>query len=67
MIIPSIVAASKNCRDHGVAVEQALDKMISEEKDNLASEKPPPQGGVVFACRVGKVRKTYVLEWSRTW
>jgi hypothetical protein len=46
----SIVAASKNCRERGVAVEQALDKLISDDKANLASEKPPPIGGVVSSC-----------------
>ncbi len=59
----SIVAASKNCRERGVAVEQALDKLISDEKANLASEKPPPIGGVVSSCPVGKVRKTKVPAW----
>jgi len=73
MIIPrakeliSIIAASKNCRERGVAVERALDKMISEEKENLASEKPPPLGGFVSSCAVGKVRKTKVSDWSGTW
>jgi hypothetical protein len=56
----SIVAASKNCRERGVAVEQALDKLISDEKANLASEKPPPIGGLISSCPVGKVRKTKV-------
>ena len=71
MIIPrakelvSIVAASKNCRERGVAVEKALDKIIAQEKENLASEKPPPRGGVVSACPVGKVRKSKVSGWSR--
>lgn len=59
----SIVAASKNCRERGVAVEQALDKLISDEKANLASEKPPPIGGVVSSCPVGKVKKTKVSAW----
>ena len=36
----------KNYRQHGVAVKQAHDKLISEEQANLASEKPPPTGGV---------------------
>ena len=53
----SIVAASKNCRERGLAVEEALDKLISVEKANLASEKPPPIGGVVSSCPVGKVKK----------
>ena len=72
MIIPrakelvSIIAASKNCWERGVAVERALDKMISEQKENLASEKPPPLGGLVSSCAVGKVRKAKVSEWSRT-
>ncbi len=59
----SIVAASKNCRDRGVAVEQALDKLISDEKASLASEKPPPIGGVVASCPVGKARKINVPAW----
>jgi hypothetical protein len=42
----SIVAASKNCREPGVAVDQALDKSISDENANLASEESPPIGGV---------------------
>ena len=63
----SIIAASKNCRERGVAVERALDKMISEEKEDLASEKPPPLGGFVSSCAVGKVRKTKVSQWSGTW
>ena len=54
----SIVAASKNCREGGVAVKQALDKLISDEKANLASEKPPPIGGAVSSCPVRKVRRT---------
>ena len=43
----SIVAASRNCCERGVANQQALDKLISDEKANLALEKPPPIGGVV--------------------
>jgi hypothetical protein len=43
----SIVAASKNCCECGVAVEQALHRLTSDEKANLASEKPPPIGGLV--------------------
>jgi hypothetical protein len=59
----SIVVASKNCREHGVvAVEQALDKLISDEKANLASVKPPPIGGVVSSCPVRKVRKKIVCD-----
>ncbi len=54
----SIVAASKNCREGGVAVKQALDKLISDEKANLASKKPPPIGGAVSSCPVRKVRRT---------
>lgn len=60
----SIVAASKNCRQRGVLVEQALDKLIFEEKENLASEKPPPRGGVVSSCAVGKVKRTKVSGWG---
>jgi hypothetical protein len=61
----SIVEASQNCRQRGLAAEQALDQLISEEKENLASEKPPPKGGVVVsACPVGKVKKTTVSGWS---
>ena len=41
--------------------------MISEEKENLASEKPPPRGGFVSSCAVEKVRKTKVSQWSGTW
>ena len=59
----SIVAASKNCFERGVAVEQDLIKLISVEKANLASEKPPPIGGVVSSCPVGKVKKTKVSAW----
>ena len=59
----SIVAASKKCRERGVAVEQALDKLISDEKANLAPEKPPPIGGVVSSCPVWKVKKTKVSAW----
>ena len=59
----SIVAASKNCHERGEAVEEALDKLISVEKANLASEKPPPIGGVVSSCPVGKVKKTKVSAW----
>jgi hypothetical protein len=50
-----------------VAVERALDKMISEEKENLASEKPPPLGGSVSSCAVGKVRKSKVSDWNEKW
>ncbi len=61
--LESIVVASKNCGERGVAVEQALDKLISHEnKANLASEKPPPIGGVVSSCPVGKVRKNIVCD-----
>ncbi|KAI2502158.1 hypothetical protein MHU86_12294 [Fragilaria crotonensis] len=59
----SIVAASKNCRERGLAVEEALDKLISVEKANLASEKPPPIGEVVSSCPVGKVKKSKVSAW----
>jgi hypothetical protein len=73
MIIPrameldSIIVVSKNCRERSVAVERALDMMISEEKENLASEKPPPLGSFVSSCAVRKVRKTKVSDWSGTW
>ena len=73
MIIPrakelvSIIAPSKNSQERDVAVERAPDKMISEEKENLASKKPPPLGGFFSSCAVGKVRKTKVSEWSGTW
>ena len=69
MIIPrakelvSIVSASKNCRERGVAIEEALNNLISKEKENLASEKPPPRGGIVSVCPVGKVKKTKVSGW----
>ncbi len=59
----SIVAASKNCRERGLAVEEALNNLISVEKANLASEKPPPIGGVVSSCPVGKVKKSKVSAW----
>ena len=36
----SLVATSKKCRERGIAVEQALDQFISQEKANLASQKP---------------------------
>ena len=51
----SIVAASTNRRERGEKVEQALHKLISDEKANLASQKSPPIGGVVSSCPVGKV------------
>ncbi len=59
----SIVAALKNCHERGVAVEQALGKLIFDEKANLASKKPQPMGGVVSSCPVGKVRKMKVPVW----
>ena len=59
----SIVAASKNCSERGVAVEQSVDKNISDEKANLTSEKLPPIGGVASSCPVGKVKKTKVSAW----
>lgn len=63
-----IVAASRNSRERGVAVEEALDKMISAEKENLASDQPLPQGGVVSVCPAveKEVRKTKVYGWSVT-
>ena len=60
----SIVSASKNCKERGLRVQQALDKIILDEKENLASEKPPPQGQLVSACPIGKVKKTKVSGWS---
>lgn len=60
----SLVATSKNCRERGIAVEQALDNLISKEKANLASQKPSPRGVVVSACPSGKVKKTKVSEWD---
>ena len=59
----SIVATSKNCRERGLAVEEALDKLICVEKANLASKKPPPIGGVESSCPVGKVKKSKVSAW----
>ena len=53
----SIVAASKNCGEHGVAVEQDLDTLISDDKENLTSLKPPPISGLISSCPVAKVRK----------
>jgi hypothetical protein len=47
-----------------VLVEEALDKIISTEKANMAFEKPPPRGTVVSGCPVGKKRKTYVSSWN---
>ena len=56
----SILAASKNHRECEVKVEQALDKLISDEKANIASEKPSPIGGVVSSC---PVKKTKISAW----
>jgi hypothetical protein len=60
----SLVDASKFPRKRGVLVEDALDKIISTEKANIASEKPQPRGTVVSGCPVGKVRKTCVSSWN---
>ena len=64
----SVVAASRNSRESGIAVEEeeALDKRISIEKEKLASKKPAPLGGVVSTCPERKVRKTKVSGWSVT-
>ena len=59
----SLVAASQNPEERGLLVEQALDNIISMEKANIASEKPPPNGMIVSACPVGKLRKTTVSQW----
>ena len=61
--IVSLVDASKIPKERGILVEEALDKIISTEKANLASEKPSPRGALVSVCPVGKVRKTYVSSW----
>jgi hypothetical protein len=60
----TLLAASNSCRERGMAVEAALDKFISEEKLDLASQKPPPKGMAVSSCPVGKLRKTKVSGWS---
>jgi hypothetical protein len=60
----SLVDASKFPKDRGDIVEDALDKMISIEKANIASENPPLRGTLVSGCPVGKVRKTNVSSWS---
>jgi hypothetical protein len=62
--IVSLVDASKIPKERGILVEEALDKIISTEKANLASEKPSPRGALVSLCPVGKVRKTYVSSWD---
>jgi hypothetical protein len=56
----SLVDASKFPKERGVIVEDALDKMISTEKANIASVNPPLRGAIVYGCPVGKVRKTNV-------
>jgi hypothetical protein len=56
----SLVDASKIPKERGVLVEEALDKIISTEKANMASEKPPPRGTVVSGCPVGRVLNRYV-------
>ena len=60
----SLVDASKIPKDRGLLVEEALDKINSTKKANMASEKPPPRGTVVSGCPVGKVCKTYALSWN---
>ena len=62
--IVSLVDASKNPKERGVVVEESLDKIISTEKANIASEKAPPRGTLVSACPVGKVNKTNVSAWN---
>jgi hypothetical protein len=62
--IVSLVDASKNPKERGVVVEESLDKIISTEKSNIASEKAPPRGLLVSACPVGKVNKTNVSAWN---
>ena len=59
----SLLVASNNCRERGIAVEQALDNLvISKEKVFLALQKATPRGGVVSACPSGKVKTTKVSE-----
>ena len=64
----SLVDASKFPKERGDIVEDALDKMISIEKANIASEYTPLggtlRGTLVSGCPVGKVRKTNVSSWS---
>ena len=59
-----LVHGSKFQQERGVLVGEALDKIISIEKANIAPEKPPPRGTLVSGCPVGKVRKTNVLSWN---
>jgi hypothetical protein len=40
-----------------------LSKLISDERANLASEKPPPINGKVSSCPVRKVRRTKDPAW----
>jgi hypothetical protein len=58
----SLVDASKIPKERGVLVEWALDKIISTEKANMASEKPPPRGTVVSGCPVEKCAKHMSLH-----
>ena len=60
----SLVHASKFQQERDVLVEEALDKIISIEKANIASEKPPPRGTLVSGCPVEKVRKPNVSLWN---
>ena len=60
----SLVDASKFPKERGVLMEEALDKIVSTEKANLASEKPPPRGRLVSGCPVGKVCNTNVSSWN---
>ncbi len=58
----SLLAASNSCKERGMVVEPVLDKLIFEEKADLSSQKPPPRGGVVSSCPVGKLRKQKFLD-----
>ena len=62
--VVSLVDVSKFPQEQGVLVEEALVKIISMEKANIASEKPPPRGTLVSGSPVGKVCKTNVLSWN---
>ena len=61
----SLVASSKNCRERGIVVEEALDHLILQEKENLAAQKPSSRGVLLSACPVGKIKKTNVSGWDR--
>ena len=71
MIIPrakeldSIIAASKNFRERGVAVERALDQMISEEKENLETKTSSTGKFRSFMRgRESKENESFRLEWD---